>query len=213
MPMTSDRLPPIVGIVLAGGRSRRMGGGDKSFALLAGRPLIAHVVARLVPQVTAVVVSANGPPLRYASLGLPVVADTVAGFAGPLAGFLAGMEWARENLPEAVHVATVAADTPFFPTDLVARLSAAAGPEGMAVARTKGRNHPVFTLLPVSGAGDLNRFIAAGGSLKVADWLARYDVMAVDFDEDASGYDPFFNINTPMELARAEKMTGGCTPA
>lgn len=211
--MTSDRLSPIVGIVLAGGRSRRMGGGDKSFALLAGRPLVAHVVARLAPQVTAIVVSANGSPVKYASLDLPVVADTVAGFAGPLAGFLAGMEWTRANVPEAVHVATVAADTPFFPTDLVARLSAVAGPEGMAVARTKGRNHPVFALLPVSATGDINRFIAAGGSLKVADWLARYDFMAVDFDEGASGFDPFFNINTPEDLATAETMTGGCTPA
>ena len=208
--MTSAEARPVVGVVLAGGRSRRMGGGDKSFALLAGRPLIAHAIERLAPQVDAIVVSANGPRMQYASLGVPVVADTVAGFAGPLAGFLAGMEWARANVPAASHVATVAVDTPFFPADLVARLAAATGPEGMAVARTGGRAHPVFALLPVSAAGDLTRFVSAGGSLKVADWLARHDVVLVDFDEDARGFDPFFNINTPEDLARAEAITAGC---
>ena len=101
--MAPGKTAPIVGVVLAGGRSRRMGGGDKSFALLAGKPLIAHVGARLAPQVATTVVSANAPPERYASLGLPVVADLITGFAGPLAGFHAGMEWARTNLPVAKH--------------------------------------------------------------------------------------------------------------
>jgi len=210
--MTPGEAAPVVGVVLAGGRSRRMGGGDKSFALLSGLPLVAHAVTRLAPQVAAIVVSANAAPERYLALGLPVVADTVPGFAGPLAGFLAGMEWAGANVPLAMHVVTVATDTPFFPTDLVARLSAAAGPEGMAVARTGGRIHPVFALLPVSAGADLTRFIAAGGSLKVADWLARHDVAAVDFDDDAPGFDPFLNINTPEDLIRAEAITGGCTP-
>lgn len=207
--MGPERARLIVGVILAGGHSRRMGV-DKSFQPLAGRVLVEHAIARLVPQVAALVVNANGSPGRYARFGVTVVPDTRKD-AGPLAGFLAGMAWASANVPDASHIATVAVDTPFFPTDLVARLGAA-GREG-AMARTGGRVHPVFALLPLRLAADLAGFLAAGKSLRAADWLTRHDVVAVDFDVSAGGVDPFFNINTPDDLATAEAITAGCTGA
>lgn len=196
----------VVGIVLAGGRSRRMKGGDKSFAKLAGRPLVEHVVSRLLPQVSVLVVSANGPPEQYASLGVPIIADTIPDRAGPLAGLLAGFLWAQANEPSATHVVTAAVDTPFFPTDLVERLSSAAGPNGTAMAFSAGRPHPVFALVPVSAADDLRAFITSGASLRVGDWLGRRGVREVHFPIAADGFDPFFNLNTPADLARAEEM-------
>jgi molybdopterin-guanine dinucleotide biosynthesis protein A len=184
-----------------------MGGVDKFLLPLGGRPLIAHTVERLAPQVDALVLNANGAAARFAGLGLPVVSDPVPDFAGPLAGFLAGMRWAESHLPEARSIATVATDTPFFPVDLVARLAAAAGPGRAAVARTAGQFHRVFTILPVSSADDLARFIDEGGSRKVADWLDRTGFVAVDFDDEIrAGLDPFFNINTPEDLRTAEGM-------
>jgi len=191
----------IVGVVLAGGRSARMGGRDKAFLELAGRPLVAHVVARLAPQVSTLVVSANRRPESYAAQAVPVVADTVSGFAGPLAGILAGITWAGDHAPGARSVATVAVDTPFFPDDLVARLAAAAGRDGIAVARSGGRVHPTFALVPLGLAGDLTTFLAAGSSRRVSDWLSRHDPATVDFDAWPDGSDPFFNINTPEDLA------------
>lgn len=192
----------IVGVILAGGRARRMGGSDKSFLLLDGQPLLGRAIARLAPQTTTLVISANGPTERYARFGVPVVADTISGFAGPLAGVLAGMTWARANVPDASRVATIAVDTPFFPLDLVARLSAA-GAEGTAVAQSSGRKHPVFALIPVALASDLAAFLADGASLRVTDWLAQHHVVTVDFD-GVAGVDPFFNLNTPDDLAQAE---------
>lgn len=202
--MTSERDHAVAAVVLAGGRSRRMGSVDKCFALLGGRPLLAHVVDRIAPQVAATVIAANGPAEQYAPISLPVVADTVAGFAGPLAGFLTGLEWTRTHAPSATHVATVAADTPFLPGDLVVRLRGAAGVNEVAVARSGGRSHNVFLLLPVSFASDLAQFIAEGGSLKVADWLGRHRTIPVDFDDALEAVDPFFNVNTPEDLVRAE---------
>ena len=204
-----DETQSIVGVVLAGGRARRMGGGDKSFVLLNDQPLLQRAIVRLRPQVGSLVVSGNGPPKRYAEFETPVIADTVGGFAGPLAGMLAGMGWARANAPGASRIATVAVDTPFFPLDLVARLSAAVGNERVAAATSRGRMHPVFALLPMGLADDLAAFLAAGTSFKVADWLARHDVVTVDFDEVA-GVDPFFNINTPGDLAQAEAVAASC---
>lgn len=205
-----DEARPIVGLVLAGGRGSRMGGRDKALLMLNGRPLLARAIERLAPQVAGLVVSANGPQERYAGFGVPVVQDAPREFAGPLAGFLAGMAWARVNVPDASHVATAAVDTPFFPSDFVARLAAAAGAERAAVARSGGRVHPVFALLPVCLADDLAAFLAAGKSLKAAEWLAGHDVVAVDFIVPAGGSDPFFNINTPEDLARAEVLASGC---
>jgi molybdopterin-guanine dinucleotide biosynthesis protein A len=211
MPMMPDEARPVVGVLLAGGRARRMGGSDKSFLMLDGRPLLARAIERLAPQVATLVVSANGPREKYARLGMPVVRDA-PGLVGPLAGFLAGMAWARANVPDASHIATAAVDTPFIPSDLVARLAAAAG-GGPAVARSGGRVHPVFALLPSHLAGDLAAFLAARKSLKVADWLARHHPVAVDFGPAAGGIDPFFNVNTPQDLTRAEAMASGCADA
>ena len=195
--------PPIVGVILAGGLSRRMGA-EKAFVPLAGRPLLAHVVERLGPQVDALVLNANGDPARFAAFGLPVAADPVPGHAGPLAGILAGLLFARANCPAARLVASVAVDTPFFPETLVARL-AAASKDGrrIAVAASGGRLHQVFGVFPVALAEDLMSFIARSGSLKVLDWLGRQDAATVDFPAE-SPVGPFFNINTPADLAAAE---------
>jgi molybdopterin-guanine dinucleotide biosynthesis protein A len=199
------RAAPIVGVILAGGLSRRLGGGDKCLLPLGGRPLLAHAIERLTPQVDALVLNANGDPSRFAPFGLPVIGDTIPGYAGPLAGILAGMLWARANFPDARLIATAAADTPFFPSDLVARLTAAAGDADIAIPRTAGRVHPVFGVFPVASADNLDRFIRTAGSRKVTVWLDREHVEVVDFDDRMSGgFDPFFNINAPDDLRAAE---------
>jgi len=183
-----------------------MGGVDKAMIPLGGRPLIAHAIARLAPQVDAMVLSANGDPARFAQFGLPVVADPLPGFAGPLAGILAGMRWTRANLPEAEWIATTATDTPFFPADLATRLLDAAGDASIAVARTAGRVHRVFGVFPVACADALDRFISSSASLSVGDWLDQMSHVAVDFDDEAhGGFDPFFNINTPDDLEKARR--------
>jgi molybdopterin-guanine dinucleotide biosynthesis protein A len=195
---------PVVGVLLAGGLARRMGGGDKSLVELGGRSLMAHAIERLRPQVGAMVISANGPPARFARFGLPVVADPVPGQPGPLAGMLAGLVWARANRPGATHIATVATDTPFFPLDLVARLQEAAG-DGAAVATSDGRVHSVFGLFPVRAEAALAKFVAGGGSLAVRDWLVRIGAVEVAFPPGADRRDPFFNINTPADLEEAAR--------
>jgi molybdopterin-guanine dinucleotide biosynthesis protein A len=207
--MMTEEIQSIVGVVLAGGRARRMGGTDKSFVLLNDQPLLRRAIVRLRPQVGSLIVSGNGPPEQYAEFETPVVADTVRGFAGPLAGMLAAMEWARGNAPHASRIATVAVDTPFFPLDLVTRLSAAVGGERIAAAMSGGRTHPVFVLIPTGLADDLAAFLGAGRSFRAADWLARHDVVLVGFD-GVAGVDPFFNINTPGDLAHAEAVAASC---
>jgi molybdopterin-guanine dinucleotide biosynthesis protein A len=194
-----------VGLLLAGGLARRMGGGDKSLKPLAGRPLLAWVVERARPQVGALVLNANGDPGRFAGFGLPVAADSVPGFAGPLAGVLAGLEWALANAPDARWVASIATDTPFFPPDLVARLRDAAERENaeIACAASGGRTHPVFALWPVRLAGDLRRALVDEGVRKIDAWTARHRVAEVPFP--AEPLDPFFNLNTPEDVAEAER--------
>ncbi|HEX8373692.1 MAG TPA: molybdenum cofactor guanylyltransferase MobA, partial [Geminicoccaceae bacterium] len=171
-----------------------------------GRPLLAWVVERARPQVGALVLNANGDPDRFADFGLPVAADGVPGFAGPLAGVLAGLEWAVANAPQARWVASVATDTPFFPPDLVARLRDAAEREGadIACAASGGRAHPVFALWPVSLAGELRRALVDEGMRKIDAWTARYRVAEVAFP--ALPLDPFFNLNTPEDVAEAERL-------
>lgn len=184
-----------------------MGGVDKAMIPLGGRPLLAHAIARLRPQVEAMVLSANGDPARFAQFGLPVVADPLPGFAGPLAGILAGMQWTRTNLPEAERIVTAATDTPFFPADLALRLLDAAGARSIAIARSGRREHRVFGVFPVACADALDRFIKTSDSLSVGDWLDETGHVAVDFDDEASGgIDPFFNINTPEDLVAAEAL-------
>lgn len=203
------------GIILAGGLSRRMGGGDKGLRPLGGRPLLAHVAARLASQVGPMALNANGDAARFAALGLPVVADTVGGFAGPLAGILAGLEWAAAETP-CKAVVTAAGDTPFFPADLAARLRAAVAgrPGAIAFARCGGRDHPTFALWPVALRRDLEAFLT-GGDRRVLSFLAAQDAVAVDFppaQAGGRGFDPFFNINTPGDLAEAETILQGLRP-
>jgi molybdopterin-guanine dinucleotide biosynthesis protein A len=198
----------IAAVVLVGGRSSRMGGGDKPLLPLAGRPILAHVLERLQPQIGRIAINANGDSARFAEFGLPVVADTVPGFAGPLAGLLAGMAWAA-GLPGASTLATVAGDTPFFPADLIAKLpQAPAGHIGLAA--SAGRTHPVFGLWPLALRADLARFIKDGGR-RVMDFVARHPVSVVDFPIEGGG-DPFFNINTPEDLAAAERLVVDTRP-
>lgn len=183
-----------------------MGGGDKCLMPLGGRPLLAHAIDRLTPQVDAMVLSVNGDPDRFSAFGLPSIADGVADDAGPLAGILAGMTWARTHQPAAEAILTVATDTPFFPDDLAARLVAARPPGGIAIARTGGRAHRVFGVFPVACAEALVRYLKESESRKVGDWLDRMGFVAVDFDDPvADGVDPFFNINTPDDLPVAER--------
>jgi len=193
----------IAGVILAGGRSTRMGGGDKALLPLGGRPLLAHVIDRLRPQVDALALNANGDPARFAAFGLPIAADTIGDFAGPLAGILAGLGWARRQRQVPDAIVTAAADTPFFPVDLVERLATAARRGGLAVARTNGRLHPVFGYFPIDCAEHLDDFLRHSGSRKVADWLDRSGFTAVDFAGGEGVRDPFFNINTPADLAAA----------
>jgi len=195
----------VVGVLLAGGLARRMGGGDKPLMTLGGRPLLDRIIERARPQVDHLIINANGNPARFDRYGLPVVADPVAGFAGPLAGVLAGMEWTRANRPGCLLIATFAADTPFFPHDLVVALKETldAGAD-IACARSGERDHPVFGLWPTALANDLRGSLVDDGVRKVDVFTARYRLRSVAFDDQP--HDPFFNVNRPGDLARAEEM-------
>jgi molybdopterin-guanine dinucleotide biosynthesis protein A len=188
----------VTAIVLAGGQGRRMGGVDKGLVPLGGRPMVAHVLDRIAPQVTEVLINANQNAERYAALGYPVVADAVGGFAGPLAGLHAGMGRATNAL-----VVTVPCDSPFLPADLVARLAAALDASGaqLAVARTFDQPHPVFCLVRRDLLPHLDAFLAAGGR-KIDAWYATLMVVEVPFDDEA---DAFRNVNTVAELTDAEQ--------
>ncbi len=196
----------VAGVLLAGGLSRRMGGGDKALRTLGGETILARVIARARPQVGALALNANGDPARFAAYGLPVVADVVGGFAGPLAGVLTGLEWARREAPECPWVASFATDAPFVPGDLIARLMRAVERDGadMACAASAGRHHPVFGLWPVRLAGNLRRALADEGVRKVDAWTARYRLAVAEFAIDR--VDPFFNANRPDDLAEAEAL-------
>lgn len=196
----------VCGVVLAGGLARRMGGGDKALVRLGGETLLGRVIARLRPQVAALAINANGDPGRFAGFGLPVIPDPVEGFAGPLAGVLAGLLWARAAAPRCPWLVSVATDAPFLPCDLVARLLDAITRDGadMACAASAGRRHPVFGLWPVRLADDLARAVRDEGLRKVDVWTARYRLAVAAFP--AEPVDPFFNANRPEDLAEAEAM-------
>jgi molybdopterin-guanine dinucleotide biosynthesis protein A len=203
-PMNPEiRSSEIVGVILAGGRSSRMGGGDKCLVELAGRPLLAHAIERLQPQVARLVINANGDPSRFAAFGLPVVPDRDGAFKGPLAGILAGMDWVKTHGPEAGFIATVAADTPLLPRELVERLGRAlAGESRIAIACSGGHLHPVFGLFPVEFADDLARFLEQSPKLAAMAWIDRHAWTAVEFLPTGPGdFDPFLNVNTPDDLA------------
>jgi len=194
----------ITGVILAGGQSRRMGGGDKGMLELGGKPMLVHVFDRLAPQVARMIINANGNPARFAAFGVPVVPDTIAGFAGPLAGVLAGMRWAATNAPDTRWIATAAGDAPLLPGDLVARLTAvvADSPNAIALAQSGGELHPVIGLWPIALADDLEAQLAAGVR-KVLHWTDRHGTVPVAFPMVpicGIEIDPFFNANTPQEL-------------
>jgi molybdenum cofactor guanylyltransferase len=194
----------VIGVILAGGLSRRMGGGDKGLRLLGGKSILRHVVERVVPQVGRVIVNANGDPGRFADLGLPVVPDSLPDFPGPLAGVLAGMEWARANAPDATHVATVAGDSPFVPRDLVARMAAELPKAQLVSVRSAGQDYPIIGLWPVALAGELRKAMVEEAMRKVDRWTQRYRLAVVEFAADR--VDPFFNANAPEDLDEAERL-------
>ncbi len=196
----------VAGVILAGGLSRRMGGGDKCLRPIGGRPILAHIIERARPQVDALVLNANGDAARFAAFGLPVVADSIEGFAGPLAGILAGLDWTAAHAPRCRYVVSFAGDAPFLPRDLVARLLAAveSGLADLACAISAGQAHPVFGLWRVDLREDLRRAVVDEHIHKVDRWTARYRLAEVGFPTEP--VDPFFNANSPEDLAAAEKL-------
>ncbi|MBL8586898.1 MAG: molybdenum cofactor guanylyltransferase MobA [Methylobacteriaceae bacterium] len=201
--------PPTLGLILAGGLSRRMGGGDKPLARVGGVAIVDRVIAALRPQCASLVLNANGDPARFAAQGLPVVADDVPGFAGPLAGVLAGLDHCARAHPQIAWVVSVAADSPFLPADLAARLQGAriAGGARLACAASGGHTHPVIGLWPVDLAADLRRALVEEDIRKIDRFTARYPIATVEWP--ATPVDPFFNANTPEELVEAERIAAG----
>jgi molybdopterin-guanine dinucleotide biosynthesis protein A len=198
----------VIGVLLAGGLARRMGGGDKPLRLIAGRPLLDHVIERMRPQVSGLVLNANGDPARFAEYGLPVIADSIADFAGPLAGVLAGLDWAVTHRPDCPLIVSVATDAPFLPTDLVARMHQALVAESadLACAASGGQSHPVIGLWPVRLREELRHALVEEGIRKVDVWTARYRLATVPFSDQP--FDPFFNANRPEDLDRAAALLG-----
>lgn len=207
---------PVTGVIVAGGLSRRMGGGDKTLLDLGGGTMLACIIERLRPQVGALILNANGDASRFAAFALPVVPDEITDYAGPLAGMLAGMRWSLAQAPAARHIATVSSDAPFLPADLVARLSSAIAdrPDAIALARSPDGLQPVIGLWPVALADDLQAQLAAG-TRKILVWAERHAIVEVDFphvDIGGRSIDPFFNANTPEDFALVRALLGGAGP-
>ena len=198
-----------VGLILAGGRAARMGGGDKPLIDAGGETLLARVAARLNGQCEAVLLNANGDPARFAAYGLPVLADVVEGYCGPLAGVLTGLEWLRRHAPGRAWLLTAAADTPLFPLDLARRLAAAAAAENaqIAVASSGGRTHPVFSLWSAELVEELRRALTVDGERRLHAFIKRFRVVTVEWP--TAPYDPFFNVNAPEDAAELARLLGG----
>jgi molybdenum cofactor guanylyltransferase len=198
--------PPTPGVLLAGGLARRMGGGDKPMRQIAGRTILDRVIARLEPQCEGLILNANGDPARFASFGLPVIADTVKDFPGPLAGILAALDWAATNRPDVDFVLSAAADSPFLPRDLVARLHRTRIEQNaqLAVAASAGQSHPVIGLWSVALREELRRALVVEDVRKVDRWTARYRLATVTWPTEP--LDPFFNANTMDDIAEAERL-------
>ena len=200
-----------LGVILAGGQARRMGGGDKGLLTLAGQTLLSRVIARLEPQVGGLVINANGDAGRFAGYGLPVISDSIDGFAGPLAGVLAGLDWAAGQ--GADHIVTAAADTPFFPPDLVPQLLLAAETENRPIALAATPHperglmrQPTFGLWPVALRDDLRRSLQ-DGVRKIVQWTDSHGTALAAFP--VQGFDPFFNVNTPEDMKVANTLVSG----
>jgi len=203
----------MLGLVLAGGLARRMGGGDKARLRIGNQTILERVLERLAPQCAALVLNANGDPARFADTGLPVIPDTIAGFVGPLAGILAGLEWAAVRAPGIADVVSVPGDCPFLPSDLVARLAAARRDAGkpLACARSGEWRHPVIGLWPVTLRADLRQALVERGLRKIEMFSAPYGVAIADWP--VTPVDPFFNVNTPEDAAEASRMAAACDTA
>ena len=195
-----------LGLVLAGGLARRMGGGDKALLRIGSETILERTLARLAPQCAGVVINANGDPARYVFTSLPVVADDVPGFAGPLAGILAGLDWAAREMTQIAWIASVPGDCPFVPRDVVARLHAARRDAGtpLACARSGEWRHPVVALWPVALRHDLRHALVEEDLRKIEVWTARHGCAIADWP--AKPVDPFFNVNTPEDLAEAARL-------
>ncbi len=193
-------------VLLAGGQARRMGGVDKCLQLLGGKTLLARVLERIEPQVGPILLNANGERERFESYGLPVVADVVSGYAGPLAGILTGLRWTIENADTCKWMVSVPTDAPFIPTDLVSSLMAGIEENGgeIACAVSRGRTHPVVGIWPVALAEALERALVDEDIRKIDHWTALYRLVEVEFPAD--NVDPFFNANRLEDLAEAERL-------
>jgi molybdenum cofactor guanylyltransferase len=199
-------IPATPGVLLAGGLARRMGGGDKPMRTIGGRTILDRVIARLKPQCDGLILNANGDPARFAAFGLPVIADTVRDFPGPLAGILAALDWTAVNRPNVEWILSAAADCPFLPRDLVARLQQARIEQGaqLAVAASAGQTHPVIGLWSVALREELRHALVKEDIRKIDRWTARYKLATVTWP--AEPLDPFFNANTMDDIAEAERL-------
>jgi molybdopterin-guanine dinucleotide biosynthesis protein A len=195
-----------LGLILAGGLARRMGGGDKPLTEIGGQTILSRVIERMTPQCARLILNANGDPARFAETGLTVIADDVPDFAGPLAGILAGLDWAAANAPDVAYVASVPGDCPFLPRDLVGRLHQARQSEGkpLACARSGEWRHPVVAVWPVSLRADLRKALTEEGLRKIEIWTARHGVALTGWPDKP--VDPFFNVNTPEDAAAAQRI-------
>jgi len=204
--VTTSELTKIPGVLLAGGLARRMGGGDKPMRTIGGRTILQRVIARLAPQCDGLILNANGDPARFAAFGLPVIPDSVADFPGPLAGILAGLDWAATNRPDVQWILSAAADCPFLPRDLVARLCEALVKENaeLAVAASDGQSHPVIGLWRVALRDELRHALTVEDVRKIDRWTARYRLATVTWP--TTPLDPFFNANTVEDVAEAERL-------
>jgi molybdenum cofactor guanylyltransferase len=193
-------------VLLAGGLARRMGGGDKPMRRIGDRTILARVIARLEPQCGELILNANGDPARFAEFGLPVIADTVKDFPGPLAGILAALDWTAVNRPEASYILSAAADCPFLPRDLVERLTRARAEQDaqLAVASSGGQSHPVIGLWSVALRDELRHALVAEDVRKIDRWTARYRLATVNWP--TTPLDPFFNANTMDDIAEADRL-------
>jgi molybdopterin-guanine dinucleotide biosynthesis protein A len=207
--MTAEKT---LGLVLAGGLARRMGGGDKARIKIGGVTILQRVIACLTPQCSRVIVNANGDRARFADTGLPVIADSVPDFAGPLAGILAGLDWAAANAPQCGWLASAPGDCPFLPDNLVARLHEArvAAAMPLVCARSGEWRHPVVGLWPLTLRDDLRRALVEEGLHKIEIWTARHGVAIANWQ--AEPVDPFFNVNTPEDARRAEALAAQYQP-